>query len=314
MTMDPPETGPTMEARGIEESHVVELPREPDPDLDEESRVYGSRWVEVESDDGRTSFREVPLTWEDLFDPQVGDHVPHGPIHNRVISETKESLVPFFASKGRDDVVVYDDVKMFWRDPKIPTVGPDLAVIPGMEQPKDPKRESFDEREEGTRPVFVLEVTSKATAPFDRKDKPKIYRRAGVRECFLLERLTSPWGIVARRLNPRTGRYRKVAPDDRGRYLAETIGVCFSISESGDELVLEDAATGEVILKPLEQAEARREAERRAAEAARARGEETRAREAAERRAAREAEARAAAEAEVRELQAEIERLRSSGD
>ena len=300
-----------MEAREAAGGYVADLPRERDDD--EANRVYGSRWVEVETADGGASFQEVPLTWEDLFDPQEGDHVPHGPIHARVISETKESLVPFFAAQGRDDAAVYDDVKMFWKDPKIPTVAPDLAVIPGMKEPRA-ERESFDERQEGTLPVFVLEVTSKATAPFDRKDKPAIYRRAKVRECFLLERLTSPWEIVARRLNPQTGRYRKVAPDERGRYLAETIGVRFSISESGDELVLEDAATGQVILKPLAQAEARRKevearekAERQVAKEAEALRKEAEAREVAERRADK-------AEARIRELLAKIERLEPSGD
>ncbi len=155
--MDPPYAGAKMETLERSGSYVAPVPRELElEDLDEEARVYGSRWVEVESADGGTSFQEVPLTWQDLFDPQEGDHVPHGPIHAKVISETKESLIPFFASQGRDDVVVYDDVKMFWRDPKIPTVGPDLAVIFGIKQPS-PERESFNEREEGTRPVFVLE-------------------------------------------------------------------------------------------------------------------------------------------------------------
>lgn len=286
--MDPPYTGPKMEARRTSATTVVTVPR--DLDLDKEARVYGSRWTRVESAEGAASFQEVPLTWADLFDPR--DHVPHGPIHAKVISETKESLVPFFTSRGRDDIVVYDDVKMFWKDPLIPTVAPDIAVIPGMKEP-DPKRESFNEREEETRPCFVLEVISKATADFDRNEKLKIYRRAKVRECFMLDRLKSPWELVARRLNPKTGKYRKVAADQRGQYLAETIGVYFSISESGDELILEDAETGEVIMKPIEQAEARRR--------------EAEAREAAERRAA-------GAEGKIQELLAEIERLKSSDD
>jgi hypothetical protein len=54
MVMDPSQTGAKIEARPAAGSYVVELPREPDPDLDEEPRVYGSHWVEVESDDGRT--------------------------------------------------------------------------------------------------------------------------------------------------------------------------------------------------------------------------------------------------------------------
>jgi hypothetical protein len=37
---------------------------------------YGSRWVEVAMANGRVSLRQVSLTWEDLLDPQEGDHVP----------------------------------------------------------------------------------------------------------------------------------------------------------------------------------------------------------------------------------------------
>ncbi|MCP3998856.1 MAG: hypothetical protein GY722_27860, partial [bacterium] len=46
--MDPPYTGPEMEARESSGGSVVEVPRELEPeDLDQDARVYGSRWVEV---------------------------------------------------------------------------------------------------------------------------------------------------------------------------------------------------------------------------------------------------------------------------
>jgi len=278
--MDPSYNGPKMEARRSSGSSVVEAPRE--IDADKEARVYGSRWEEVETTDGDTSFQEVPLTWEDLFDPQEGDHVPHGTEHADLISETKESLKAFFDAQNRSDVLVCDDVKMLWTDPKLPRVGPDVAVIPGVEDP-DRSRDSFDELREGTRPSFVLEVTSKATAPFDRGEKPDVFRRAKVQECFVLDRLKSPWELKAYRLDAKTGEYLEVVPDERGRYPAETIGVHFSIAESGEALILEDAATGQPLLKPREESVARQAAERRAE----------------------------AAEAKVRELLAEIERLRS---
>ncbi len=195
------------------------------------------------------------------------------------------------------------------------------------------KSEVFDEGKEGVSPSFVLEVTSKNTARFDRTKKPSIFRRGKVREYIRVDRLKSPWELMGECRNLETGRYRQIRPDPQGRLLAETLEVYFRISESGDELILEDARTGEVLRTPVEEsedrraaqrraaeeAEAREAAERQAAEEAEARQKEAEAREAAERQAAEEAEAREketkareAAEAKVQELLAKIKRLESS--
>ncbi len=305
-----------MEARKSPGSHVVEVPRELEPeDLDEEARVYGSRWVEVETADGGTRVEEVPLFWKDLFDPQEGDWLMHGPEHADLTSDTKARLKCLFKARGRDDVVVYYDVRMDWKTPGVAPVCPDVAVIPGMTQERSRKADVFDEEKEGTSPWFVLEVTSKTTARYDRTSKPAIYRQAKVPEIFLLDRMKSPWVLSGERRNPQTRRYLKVRPDKHGRLLAESLGVYWSVSASGDELILEDAETGEVLRKPVEESEARRAAERQAAEQAEAREaavrqaaeqaearqKEAEAREAAEQQAAEQAEAREVAERQAAE-------------
>ncbi|MCP4660869.1 MAG: Uma2 family endonuclease, partial [bacterium] len=297
--------------------YVAEVPRELEvEDLDEQARVYGSRWVEVEDAEGASRFEEVPLTWKDLFDPQEGDRLVHSPEHGKTLRDTGARLDCFYDVQGRDDVAVYDDVRIEWKRPGVDPACPDVAVIPGMKKPKKGRRRplSFNEKKAGSSPCFVLEVTSKSTAEYDRTKKPEIYRQAGVPEIFLVDELTSPWELSGERRNAKTGGYRKVRPDKRGRLLAETLGVYFSISASGDDLVLEDAATGEVLRKPVAESRARRAAERQVAE-------EVEAREAAQRQAAeeaearrKEAEARAAAEATVQELLAKIQRLESSDD
>ncbi len=114
--VDRPYTGPKMEARKSPGSYVVEVPRELEPeDLDEEARVYGSRWVEVEAADGGTSVEEVPLTWKDLFDPQEGDWLMHGPEHGDVTGDTKSSLKCLFKARGREIAPVFsrDPAPMF---------------------------------------------------------------------------------------------------------------------------------------------------------------------------------------------------------
>jgi Uma2 family endonuclease len=305
--MDPPYTGPKMEARQSEDSAVVQVPRE----IEDPFR-YGSRWVRVKTRKG-TQLREVPLTLEDLFDPQEGDYVPHSTVHGDLVSATKERIRQAFRSRGQTDVLVCDDVKMLWKDPSLAQIAPDVAVIPGIADPER-LRPVFDEEKEGTGPIFVLEIVSKATRKFDSKDKPKIYRRAGVEECFVLDPLKSPWELAGRRLQrPQgtTGRYRKLRPDKQGRVLAKTLGLYFVIPPEGDRLVLVDVATGEP-LRGLGESEDAREAAESAREA------ERKAREAAELRERREAQARQAAEsraadveAENQELARELERLRA---
>ncbi len=75
-----------------------------------------------------------------------------------------------------------------WKTPGVPPACPDVAVIPGMKRLEkgQPPPRSFDEAQEETSPCFVLEITSKKTADYDRTTKPSIYRGAKVPEFFLL--------------------------------------------------------------------------------------------------------------------------------
>ncbi len=287
--MDPPYGGSKMEARATG-SQAAPVPRE----IEDPFR-YGSRWVEVETPKG-TKFQEVPLTLDDLFDPQEGDHVTHSILHGDIISAAKEMIRQAFRSRGRTDVLVCDDVKMLWKDPSLPQIGPDIAVIPGVEDPIR-NRDSFNEKKEGTGPVFVLEVVSKSTASFDYEDKPPVYQRAKVTEYIILDPLTTPWKLQGRRLDPGTSRYRKIRADKQGRVRARTLGLYFAVAPEGDRLILVDVATGEELRGLSEEVEARQAAESRAEAEAEARRQE--------------AAARQAAEAENRKLAAEVARLRA---
>jgi Uma2 family endonuclease len=330
--VDPPYTGspavgPRMEARGASGGgYALESPCE--ALLDEETS-YGSRWVERA--DGGVGIQEVPLTWEDLLDPQEDDHVPHGDEHDNVTSDAKGALKSLFRARARDDVKVFGDMKVFWKNPSVSRVAPDVMVVFGVKD-VERRRESFDEQKEGTRPSFVLEVISRKTAHLDRNKKPGVYRQAKVKECLVVDRLKSPWTITGYRLDATGRRQVKIRPDKQSRYLAKTLGVYFRVAEGGRGLVFEDAVTGEMLLAPLEAREAAEQAReaaeqaREAAEQAREAAEQAReaaerkvaeeaeAREAAERKAAEEAEAREAADAKVQDLLAEIERLKSANE
>ena len=249
--MDPPHTGSKLETRASG-SGGFRMPSET-----EDPFRYGSRWVQVETSRG-TEWQAVPLTLEDLFDPQEDDHVTHSILHGDILSAVREMIRQVFRSRGRSDVLVCDGVKMLWKDPALPQIGPDLAVIPGIED-TTLRRDSFNEKKEGTGPAFVLEVISKSTRDFDYEDKPQIYQRAKVQEYILLDPLETPWKLLGHRLHQESGRYRKIRADKNGRVRSEALDLFFSIAPEGDRLILVDAATGEE-LRGLAEAEAARQA------------------------------------------------------
>ena len=219
--------------------------------LEEDPFFYGWRWVGDE---------QVPLTEDDLLDPQEGDRVPEHTLHHRVVRKLCEMLEELFVSRRQLDVLVGGDLKMFWRDPRVKKVAPDVVVIPGVADPRK-GRKSFDEEQEGAHPVFVLEVTSEATARTDVVKKPRIYQRAEVAEYFILDSLATPWTLTGRRLNSATGRYRKIRPDGEGRILAESLEVVFAIGADGRTVDLFDARNGEKLRDLHTAEEARRAAE-----------------------------------------------------
>ncbi len=293
--IDPANIGPKMEALSNSGNTFTRVPRELDVEsLGDEPSVYGTRWVEVEATDGSVGFEQVPLHWDDLFDPQEGDWLVQGYEHGSTTGNIASALRCLLKARGHEDVVVYEDVNIQWQTPGVSSVCPDVTVVFGITEEQARKSESFDERKEGVSPSFLLEVTSKTTARFDRKKKPTIFRQGKAREYLRVDRLKSPWKLAGERRSLETGRYRKIRPDRQGRLLSRTLEVYFSISESGDELILEDARTGEVLRTPIQEFEDRRTAERQAAEEAEARA-------AAQRQAAEEAEARAAAERQTAE-------------
>jgi len=289
--MDPVYHGPKMEAHtarsGAARSGASPQVIDIETLLVEDPFFYGHRWVGDE---------QVPLTEGDLLDPQEGDSVSEHTWHHWVVRKLCEILDELFVSRGRRDVLVGGNLKMLWSDPQIKRVAPDVVVIPEVDDPGQ-DRKSFDEKEEGARPVFALEVTSESSAPTDFDKKPGIYQKAEVEEYFILDSLTVPWTLVGRRLHAATGRYRKIRPDQKGRTLASSLEVLIAIGADGRSVELIDLGTGEK-LRDLHAAE----------EAWRA---EVKARRSAEEGQRAEAKARRSAEERQRTAEEEIRRLRA---
>jgi Uma2 family endonuclease len=248
---------------------------------------YGYRLRCVRLPSGEEVEQQIPLTPEDLLDPQPGDVVGQSGPHQKLLRLLVNLLTAFFAS--REDILVTSDMKMLWGIPGLPEPAPDIAVIPSIRD-KDADRDSFDVVEEGTRPGLIIEVVSSKDAETRRNDyerKVEIYQKAGIPEYLILDPPTSRTKkrllMTGYRLGV-DGRYQQIEADAEGRLLSQTTQLLFGVAEDGRTLQVVDVATGEHLPAPEE------------VEAA----------------LARETEARKAAESEVARLRAELERLRSS--
>jgi Uma2 family endonuclease len=305
------------------------LPADWEPDTAPEAADpfrYGWRWQTVRLPNGKVTEQQIPLTAEDLLDPQLGDEVTQSIRHSLFTREIAGILSARYQS--RPDVLIVTDVKMVWGIPGLKEPSPDIAVIPGWRGfRRDPDPNSFRVIEEGTRPCLVIEVVSPPDPKLranDHEKKPKIYEQAGVAEYLIMDPPLRRKGrllLTGYRLGL-GGHYRRIKPDDEGWLLSETTGLLFGVGKDGKTLLILDAKSRERLF-PSEQhtareTKARKAAEKRARRETEARRLEAEARKAAEERAARAMdakrladEARKAAEEREKAAEAEIARLRA---
>jgi len=217
---------------------------------------YGTRWRRVRLPNGQVTEQSIPLTPEDLLDPELGDEVTQSGPHFNFLLLLANLLRGHFES--RDDVLVAGDMKIFWGIPGLPNPAPDIAVIPGVRRRDDPDRGSFDVVKEGARPSLIIEVVSSLDSEVRRNDyekKVEIYRRAGVPEYLILDPPTSATKglllLTGYRLG-NDGRYRRIEPDSEGRLLSKTTGLGFGVEGDGKTLAILNAETGERLSSPAE--------------------------------------------------------------
>jgi Uma2 family endonuclease len=258
--------------------------RKPETTPSEDPFRYGTRWRTIRLPNGETDIEEIPLTVEDLLNPQLGDHVTQSRQHVQWFLRLGYLLERYYES--RDDVLVCADLQILWGIPGLENPSPDVAIVQGVRD-KEADRPSFDVVQEGVGPSLIVELVSSKYEEVRENDyvkKVTIYQRAGVPEYFILDlpcpRTQDRLLITAYRLGA-NGRYQRIEPDADGRLLSETTGLRFGVESDGKTLSLVDVRTGESPLEPPE-----------------------------EKARAREAEARQAAEAEVARLRLELEQLK----
>ena len=277
---------------------TIEDPRlqaRPVPGSADDPFRYGWRYVPVEQPDGRSELEQIPLTLEDLLFPEEGDFTVQYPSHVndclylKIVLETRLAEDP--------EAVVLSDCRVDWNLEGVRPLGPDIAVFLGV--PSDFDRGTLGLVEDSARPILVVEVTSPDTRKNDFGIKKDFYHRAGVPLYVIVDARPGPKGRRVKlhgfRYSPEG--YEPLPLDDRDRLWLEPLGLILAIRDRRVSCI--DAGTGETIGTPLEQFQARAEADARAEAADRERVE---------------AEARNRdLESKVRELEAELRRLRGGG-
>lgn len=153
-------------------------------------------------------------------------------------------------------------------------VSPDCFVVLDCE-PGD--RRTFKTWEEQRHPEMVIEVTSKKTKSEDQKVKPVRFAALGVSEYFMYDPTSDYLSPPLIGLRIVDGEYVRIEPDVNGALVSEKLGM--SLTLDGNDLVLRDVDTGEVLITDAEHFEAEAQRARRAAQRARRDVKESRGRE-----------------------------------
>ncbi len=260
--------------------------------------AYGWRYVRRTLENGAEVVEQVPLTRADLLHPQEEDVILHSSEHERTCTYLQNVLEARLATDPT--AVILRDVRVAWDVPDVQPLGPDIAVILGVQAQKN--WSTFDAAVEGVSPALIIEVTSPETRSLDLIDKVDeydmagvplyvivdLYRRRGHTRIRLLAYHQSPDGLTP------------LTPDERGWFWLEPVGIW--IGTQADRAVCYDAA-GNPLEDYVSVSTARIAAENRAM-AAEARAV------AAEARADRAEAQMTAFEARLQALEAELRRLR----
>ncbi|MFQ5616555.1 MAG: Uma2 family endonuclease, partial [Anaerolineales bacterium] len=253
---------------------------------------YGWRMVKRMLPDGGERWDRIPLTREDILHPQIGDFRMHSDEHTRTckylhnVMETQVADIP--------GAVALHDVRHAWANPNLEPHSPDIAVTFGIKERRN--WSTFDETREGTRPTLIIEITSPSYRNIDLVNKLDEYEQAEVAFYVIIDSHRRRGRTIRRLLGYQLtlNGYTAMTPNERGWLWLEPVNCWIGLTTySGRrnnrvECYDEDGnAIGDYL-----QVTARAKA--------------------AEARAEAEAKARMIAEARLRELEAELRRLRGS--
>ena len=193
-----------------------------------------------------------------------GNPMAETDVHRNLLSGLVFTLTSFFSDTP--DVYVSGNLLIYYveGDPR-KRVAPDVFVVRGV---GNHQRRIYKLWEEGHPPDVVIELSSRQTWREDLQEKWRLYEQLGVHEYFIFDPeydyLDTP--LVGYRLHAE-GRY---APLEVENNCLHSEALHLDLVDTGETLRLRDPRTGGFLPMPIEEVEARRQAE---AEVARLRAE-----------------------------------------
>jgi Uma2 family endonuclease len=224
---------------------------------EEDEFYYGYRYNVIYDDEGNEDLVMVPLTQDDFMDPQEGDMFMQGSQHNKDIAALFSIFCYLY--QHNPDITIFSQLKMIWGIVGMSEPAPDIAVVPEVKEPNKP-RSSFRVQEEGTQPIFALEVVSPRYRRDDLQKKVAVYQQMGIEEYFIIdsglrERMIDPklsYSMLGYRLHG--GIYTKVQPNSQGLLYSQINNIWLGANEAKDGFLVIDGQTGEPILPADERA------------------------------------------------------------
>ena len=192
------------------------------PDKDD-PYPYGWREVPRQLDDGSEIWDRIPLTLEDILHPQVEDFRMHNYEHQRFRSYLYNVMSVRLVDEP--NATVLSDVRVAWAHPDVKAHGPDIAVIFNLRRRID--WETFDEKEEGTKPSLIIEIVCPWTRETDIVNKVREYEMVGVPNYIIVDRFErggmTMRRLVGYRLTPKG--YEELPPNENGWLWLEPVNV-----------------------------------------------------------------------------------------
>ena len=207
----------------------------------------------------------LPILYEDEEEGDLGESNPH------VVTDEILHVCLKAHLAGRPEYRIFSNMNLYYVDVEIergrglPYVSPDIMVVePARLLPEDVA--SYQIGRDGPAPVLTAEILSERSAQQrDLREKAVVYARLGVAEYILVD-VTGrflPQRLLLKRLQP-DGSWQDEQDADGG--VTSRLGFRLLIDPDGRLRVL-DAATGKRYIRPDEAetavAEARRQAEQR---------------------------------------------------
>lgn len=175
--------------------------------------------------------------------------------HRQEITDAIETLRDYL--RERADVYVGGNMFLYYAEGRPDrSVVPDVFVVKGVSKQV---RRIYQLWKEQQAPCFILEVTSKSTRREDERDKRELYARLGVNEYFLFDPLAEYLKPPLRGYRLTDGVYAPIEPESDGALQSRELGLLLLRENSSLRLI--ELASNERLLKPFENAQARRAAE-----------------------------------------------------